>query len=403
MRNTNRKGGDKPGRSTGRRREESSRSNTGRRTEHGNTEEERPGPPRKYAGKPGKPFKRRQDDNSRETPFRRERDDRSYDPESKPRSYRKKEGEHSDDKPFRRERSDRPYDPESKPRSYRKSEGDRSDDRPFRRERSDRPYDKDNRKNSYRNEKSDMPERKTRRPSTGGLTRLNKYIANAGICSRREADELIQAGVIKVNGTVITELGYKVGLGDKVMYEDQLIRSEKLVYVLLNKPKGYITTVDDPYDRKTVMTLVESACKERIYPVGRLDRNTSGLLLLTNDGDLAKKLTHPKHNIRKVYHAELDKALTKADMLSIAGGIELEDGLAQVDEIAYAEGGSKKEIGIELHSGKNRIVRRIFESLGYEVMKLDRVIFAGLTKKDLPRGHWRMLTEKEVNFLKMIR
>ena len=207
-----------------------------------------------------------------------------------------------------------------------------------------------------------------------------------------------------MNGKIITELGYKIGPGDRVQYEDQPIRSEKLVYVLLNKPKGYITTADDPFERKTVMTLVEDACKERIYPVGRLDRNTSGLLLFTNDGDLAKKLTHPKHNIRKVYHVELDKALVKADMMKIAEGVELEDGVAEVDEIAYAEGSaSKKEIGIELHSGRNRIVRRIFESLGYDVVKLDRVIFAGLTKKDLPRGHWRMLTDKEVNYLKMIR
>ena len=237
-----------------------------------------------------------------------------------------------------------------------------------------------------------------------GLIRLNKYIANSGVCSRREADELILAGIVTVNGIVVTELGTKISTDDKVQYDNQTIRNEKHVYVLLNKPKGYITTTDDPFDRKTVMSLVADACKERIYPAGRLDRNTTGLLLLTNDGDMAKKLTHPKHKVKKVYQVELDKALTKNDMLKIADGVELEDGLALIDEIAYISGSSnKKEIGVELHSGKNRIVRRIFEATGYEVVKLDRVIFAGLTKKDLPRGKWRLLTEQEINYLKMLR
>jgi len=382
-----------------------------------------------------KAYRKRDIDRPDEKPFRRERSERPYDPESKPKTYRKRDNDRPDEKPFRRERSERPYDPESKPKAYRKRDSDRPDEKPFRRERSERPFDSESKPKTYRKRDSEHSEEKpfrrergehsqkpgyykkpfdkkenpsqprnTRKPSAGGLTRLNKFIANAGICSRREADELIQAGVIKVNGIVITELGYKVNPGDKVQYEDQPIRSEKLVYVLLNKPKGYITTVDDPFDRKTVMALVENACKERIYPVGRLDRNTSGLLLLTNDGELAKKLTHPKHDVRKVYHVELDKPLTKADMLTIAEGVELEDGMAQVDEIAYAEGsGSKRELGVELHSGRNRIVRRIFESLGYDVVKLDRVIFAGLTKKDLPRGHWRFLTEKEVIYLRMIK
>jgi len=234
--------------------------------------------------------------------------------------------------------------------------------------------------------------------------RLNKFLSNSGICSRREADELILAGAVKVNGVVVTELGTKILPTDKVQYGDEKVRREKLVYVLLNKPKGYITTTDDPYDRNTVMSLVADAGKERIYPVGRLDRNTSGLLLFTNDGELATKLMHPSHKVRKVYHVELDKALTKADMFKIAEGIELEDGLAVVDEISYdQDGASKKEVGVELHSGRNRIVRRIFEALGYEVVKLDRMVFAGLTKKDLPRGRWRFLTEKEVNFLKMIK
>jgi len=255
---------------------------------------------------------------------------------------------------------------------------------------------------SKRSGESSRPS-KTMSRSDDGMIRLNKYIANAGICSRREADQLILAGAVMVNGKVVTELGTKVSPSDKVQYDNQTIRSEKHRYVLLNKPKGYITTTDDPFERKTVMALVSDACKERIYPVGRLDRNTTGLLLLTNDGDLAKKLTHPKHNVKKIYHVELDKALTKADMLKIAGGIELDDGMALIDEIAYTgESGNKKEIGVELHSGRNRIVRRIFEALEYQVVKLDRVMFAGLTKKDLPRGHWRMLTEQEVNYLKMI-
>ena len=235
------------------------------------------------------------------------------------------------------------------------------------------------------------------------LIRLNKYIANAGICSRREADKLILAGVIRVNGKVVTELGIKVSPGDKVQYEEQTIRQEKNRYVLLNKPKGYITTVDDPEKRKTVMGLVEGACKERIYPVGRLDRNTTGLLLFTNDGTIAKKLTHPRYGIKKIYHIELDHSLSRADFEKIREGLELEDGFIKVDKIEYIENSkSKKELGLELHSGKNRIVRRMFERLEYKVVKLDRVLYAGLTKKNLPRGHWRHLDEREVNLLKMI-
>ena len=252
--------------------------------------------------------------------------------------------------------------------------------------------------------KKDYPGSKPGPPSPDGSMRLNKFLSNSGICSRREADELILAGAVSVNGVVVTELGTKILPTDKVNYGGEKIRREKHVYVLLNKPKGYITTTDDPYDRHTVMSLVADAGKERIYPVGRLDRNTSGLLLFTNDGELATKLMHPSHKVRKVYHVELDKALTKADMFKIAEGVELEDGFASVDEISYdQDGASKKEVGVELHSGRNRIVRRIFEAMGYEVVKLDRVVFAGLTKKDLPRGRWRFLTEKEVNFLKMIK
>ena len=231
--------------------------------------------------------------------------------------------------------------------------------------------------------------------------RLNKFLANAGICSRREADEFIQAGVVTVNGQVVTELGTKVLRSDEVKFHDQPVTMEKKVCVLLNKPKDCVTTSDDPQQRKTVMDLVKNACPERIYPVGRLDRNTTGVLLLTNDGELASKLTHPKFLKKKIYHVFLDKNITAHDMQQIAEGINLEDGEIHADAIEYASDKDKSQVGIEIHSGKNRIVRRIFESLGYRVVKLDRVLFAGLTKKNLRRGDWRFLTEKEVDMLRM--
>lgn len=231
--------------------------------------------------------------------------------------------------------------------------------------------------------------------------RLNKFLANAGVCSRREADEFITAGVVSVNGQVVTELGTKIKRGDEVKLHDQAVSIERKIYVLLNKPKDTVTTSDDPQARRTVMDLVKGACEERIYPVGRLDRNTTGVLLLTNDGDLASKLTHPKYLKKKIYHVHLDKNLTKADMEQIAAGIELEDGEIHADAISYTDENKKDDVGIEIHSGKNRIVRRIFESLGYKVVKLDRVYFAGLTKKGLRRGDWRYLTEQEVNYLRM--
>lgn len=235
------------------------------------------------------------------------------------------------------------------------------------------------------------------------LTRLNKFIANAGVCSRREADKLIESGLIRVNGKIVTELGTKISADDTVKYESKILQSQKKHYILLNKPKGFITTTDDPFDRKTVMNLVRDACKERVYPVGRLDKNTSGLLLFTNDGSMAKKLTHPKHRIVKLYHVVLHKALLKSDFVKIQEGITLDDGPIRVDKIAYVnDAKTKKEIGIELHSGRNRIIRRIFESLDYKVVKLDRVKFAGMSKKDIPRGKWRHLTEQEINFLKML-
>ena len=272
---------------------------------------------------------------------------------------------------------------------------------------------------------ADQSARKPKRPRTGGYNpnakysmkkqieykdiltdpnepiRLNKFLANAGICSRREADEFIAAGVVSVNGEVVTELGTKIKRTDEVKFHDQPVSVERKVYVLLNKPKDCVTTSDDPQERKTVMHCVKDACKERIYPVGRLDRNTTGVLLLTNDGDLASKLTHPKYLKKKIYHVYCDKNVTKADLDQIAAGITLEDGEIHADSISYASETDKKQVGIEIHSGKNRIVRRIFESLGYKVTKLDRVYFAGLTKKGLKRGDWRYLTEQEVNFLRM--
>ena len=231
--------------------------------------------------------------------------------------------------------------------------------------------------------------------------RLNKFLANAGVCSRREADEFIQAGVVTVNGEVVTELGTKILRTDEVKFHDAPVSLEKKVYVLLNKPKDYVTTSDDPQQRKTVMDLVKDVCPERIYPVGRLDRNTTGVLLLTNDGDLASKLTHPKFLKKKVYHVHLDKNITAHDLQQIRDGITLDDGEIKADAVDYADERDKSQVGIEIHSGKNRIVRRIFESLGYRVTKLDRVQFAGLTKKNLRRGDWRFLTEKEVDMLRM--
>ncbi len=233
------------------------------------------------------------------------------------------------------------------------------------------------------------------------LIRLNKYMANAGLCSRREADEYIQAGKVSVNGTVVTELGTKISRSDVVECDGKVVTPEKKCYVLLNKPKDCVTTSDDPNGRTTVLDIVKNACQERIYPVGRLDRNTTGVLLLTNDGDLASKLTHPKFVKKKIYQVWTDKDITEEDMQRIADGIELEDGEIHADAISYVSETDRNQAGIEIHSGRNRIVRRIFEHLGYRVTKLDRVYFAGLTKKNLPRGRWRYLTQEEVNFLRM--
>lgn len=255
----------------------------------------------------------------------------------------------------------------------------------------------DRRFNNYRKKRKPVVEKED-----DGLIRLNKYVANAGICSRREADELIKTGIVEVNGTVITEMGYKVKEGDEVRFDGKRISAEKKSYVLLNKPKGFITTTKDERDRKTVMDLVANATKTRLFPVGRLDRQTTGVLLFTNDGHLAKKLTHPSHNIRKIYHVVLDKDLHGDDMEKIRNGISMAEGIAKVDKISFIEGKSHREIGVEIHIGWNRVVRRLFEKLGYKVEHLDRVQFAGLTKKNVKRGHWRTITQKEVNFLKML-
>ena len=285
----------------------------------------------------------------------------------------------------------------SKGRGFKKSDTPYNSDRP---ERAKPVYDKITRD-------TDAPVKTLRGRKKGaeskdtGLIRLNRYISNAGICSRRKADELIAAGVVSVNGVVVSELGHKVDpQKDLIRYNGETLKREKMVYVLLNKPKDYITTTDDPQERRTVMHLVEKASKERIYPIGRLDRNTTGLLLMTNNGDLADKLSHPRNNIVKLYQAELNKNLTQGDLNKIGFGLELEDGLIKPDFISYVSGGTKREVGIQVHSGKNRIVRRIFEHLGYEVMKLDRTVYANLTKKDLPRGRWRFLDESEVIMLK---
>ncbi|MFC5283851.1 pseudouridine synthase [Pedobacter alpinus] len=337
-------------------------------------------------------------------------DKREGSDDRKPYGNRERGGSYGDKKPFgdRNEENRKPF--VSSDKSFNKEdrrEGFSEEKRTFK-DRGDKPYRKrktdDDQSNEFQDDQVKLKSKGSNKPvfkKDGDTIRLNRFIANSGICSRRKADELIIAGVVTVNGEAVSELGTKINPAvDQIRYNGELLKREKMVYVLLNKPKDYITTTDDPQERKTVMELVDKASRERIYPVGRLDRNTTGLLLLTNDGDLADKLSHPKNSISKIYHVELNKNLTQGDFNKIAFGLELEDGLIKPDEVKYVTGGSKNEIGIQIHSGKNRIVRRIFESLGYEVIKLDRVIYANLTKKDLTRGRWRYLTEKEVIQLK---
>jgi len=282
------------------------------------------------------------------------------------------------------------------------SKGPVNEDGGFKKRDTDRNFvSKDTSRDKKPAGKTMRGRKKAVEPEDDGLIRLNRYISNAGICSRRKADDLIAAGVVSVNGEVISELGHKVDpRKDVIRYNGETLKREKNVYVLLNKPKDYITTTEDPHERRTVMHLVEKASRERIYPIGRLDRNTTGLLLMTNDGDLADKLSHPRNNITKLYQVELSKSLTQGDLNKIAFGLELEDGLIKPDAVSYVSGATKREVGIQIHSGKNRIVRRIFEHLGYEIVKLDRVVYANLTKKDLPRGRWRYLNEEEVIQLK---
>lgn len=255
-------------------------------------------------------------------------------------------------------------------------------------------------KREVRREEGGGPRKKTLKHKDEAV-RLNRFIANAGICARREADQYIEAGFVTVNGEVVQKLGTKVKPGDEVRFKGRKLNPEKKVYLLLNKPKDSITTVDDPHAKLTVMDLVRGACRERIYPVGRLDRHTTGVLLLTNDGELAKKLTHPAHKVAKIYYAQLDKPLNQSDMRDISKGVALKEGSVEVDEIVYTDHSDLSMIGLQIHSGQNRVVRRIFEHFGYKVKKLDRVSFAGLSKKNVPRGRWRHLTGKEVNMLKM--
>lgn len=387
------------------------------------------------AGRDGNQFNR---EGSYSRPsYNRENGDRPYRPRFNSENGDRPQRSYSSDRPYRQrfnpnaENGDRPQRSYNNDRSYRpryNSEGgDRPQrpygnnaggDRPFRpryNSNGDRPQRPYGNRDSYsrpirrtgdydpnaKYSKKKQIEYKEQFVDPNEPIRLNKFLANAGVCSRREADEFITAGVVSVNGEVVTELGTKIKRGDEVKFHDQTVSIERKIYVLLNKPKDTVTTSDDPQARRTVMDLVKGACDERIYPVGRLDRNTTGVLLLTNDGDLASKLTHPKYLKKKIYHVHLDKNLTKADMEQIAAGIQLDDGEIQADAISYTDDFKKDEVGIEIHSGKNRIVRRIFESLGYKVVKLDRVFFAGLTKKGLRRGEWRYLTEQEVNFLRM--
>ena len=260
----------------------------------------------------------------------------------------------------------------------------------------------DNKKQFKKDYKKSRPAKPVQKSTEDTGIRLNKYIANSGICSRREADTYIEHGSVAVNGKLMTQMGYKVQPTDEVRFDGTLISIEQKRYIILNKPKNYITTMEDDRGRKTVMEIIANATKERIYPVGRLDRNTTGLLMFTNDGELAKKLTHPKHNVRKLYHASLDKKLTLADLDKLRGEVIIEGKKVFIDAVSYVEGERKTEVGIEIHSGRNRIVRKIFEHFGYTVKKLDRVVFAGMTKRNLPRGRWRELTPQEVNNLKMI-
>ena len=430
--NANNEGGERPQRSYGDR----SYGDRPQRPSYNREGGDRPYRPRfnnngEGSERPQRPYgDRSYGDRPQRPSYNREGGERPY----RPRFNNNREGGERPQRPYNREGGDRSYgDRPYRPR-FNNGEGSDRPQRPYNREGGDRSYGdrpyrprfNNNGEGGYRPRiNNDRQGGYRPRPRTNDYDpnakysrkkqieykeqfidpnepiRLNKFLANAGVCSRREADEFITAGVVSVNGEVVTELGTKIKRADVVKFHDETVSIERKVYVLLNKPKDTVTTSDDPQERRTVMDLVKGACAERIYPVGRLDRNTTGVLLLTNDGDLASKLTHPKFLKKKIYHVHLDKNLTKADMEQIAAGIQLEDGEIHADEISYTDEFKKNQVGIEIHSGKNRIVRRIFESLGYKVIKLDRVFFAGLTKKGLRRGDWRYLTEVEVNYLRM--
>lgn len=385
--------------------------------EHGNRwdrEEERP---RRYGeGRNGQSFRKNSRYNDRDQEYNdNRRDDRSGRSRRNPREEyayyadRDQEGREGG-RGYNGRETDRGYDRNRKG-AHRQERYDRGEERSYGENRRGRYGERRNnygdrreggrygdRKKSYPNyDATNYP--RFDAPKQTGAIRLNRFIANSGICSRREADDLITAGVVSVNGKIVSELGTKVNPGDEVRFNGEIIRGEKLVYILMNKPKGYVTSLEDPHADKTVMDLIKDACTERVYPVGRLDKNSVGVLLITNDGELTRQLTHPSYKKSKIYQVSLDKALTEEDMQRIVDGIELEDGMIYADEVSYVNG-SRKEIGIEIHSGRNRIVRRIFESLGYSVQKLDRVYFAGLTKRGLKRGAWRFLTPKEVAMLK---
>ena len=435
--NANNEGGERPQRSYGDR----SYGDRPQRPSYNREGGDRPYRPRfnnnnEGGERPQRPYNREggsYGDRPQRPSYNREGGDRPYRPrynnneggERPQRSYgdRPSYGDRTQRPSYNREGGDRPYRPRfnNNEGGERRSYGDRPQRPSYNREGGDRPYrPRFNNGGEGRPQGFARPQRRTGDYDPNAKyskkkqieykeqfvdpnepIRLNKFLANAGVCSRREADEFITAGVVSVNGEVVTELGTKIKRSDVVKFHDEPVSIERKVYVLLNKPKDCVTTSDDPQARLTVMDLVKGACNERIYPVGRLDRNTTGVLLLTNDGDLASKLTHPKFLKKKIYHVYLDKNLTKADMDQIAAGIQLEDGEIHADAISYADENKRDQVGIEIHSGKNRIVRRIFESLGYKVVKLDRVFFAGLTKKGLRRGEWRYLTEQEVNFLRM--
>jgi 23S rRNA pseudouridine2605 synthase len=392
------------------------RSFTSNRNEESRPKRDKPFEPRDNR-RPGRPYSSNRSEDRppmRDKPFE-PRDNRqpgrpySSDSAEESRTWRDKPFAPKDDK-----HPQRPYSSDARTEGHRKTFDGSAPRKPYRR-RDDEFEDKRDKKSFRGNSQFDRPAKKFRdteyRPKTfkepsaksnPDEIRLNKYIAATGRCSRREADELITAGLVMINGEVVTTLGTKVKPGDDVRFDGERIRPEKQVYVLMNKPKDVITTSDDPQGRRTVLDLIGNKIRERLYPVGRLDRNTTGVLLLTNDGEMAKKLTHPRYEVEKIYRVLLDKPVTKADMEQLKKGVELEDGLAAADDVNYADDStSKKEVGISLHSGRNRVVRRMFEALGYEVIKLDRVSFAGLTKKMLERGHWRFLKDVEVARLKM--